>query len=72
MTHHKLGGSFLEVTALERANFLVAVLPRWGGREKAYLKKGTDPIPDCHGWNMLGPGNGTIWRGGLVGRGVSL
>jgi hypothetical protein len=26
----------------------------------------------CHGFNVLGPGSGTIWRCGLVGVGVSL
>jgi hypothetical protein len=27
---------------------------------------------DCYGLNMLGPGSGIIWKGGLVGVGVSL
>ena len=44
MKHHTLGGSNLEATALGRANFLVAVLPRLGGRDKAGLKKAPTPF----------------------------
>jgi hypothetical protein len=39
---------------------------------KINIKHGRACIVCCHGLNMLGPGNGTIWRCGLVRIGVSL
>jgi hypothetical protein len=39
-----------------------------GPQADAELVEG--PIGICHGLYILGPGNGTIWRCGLIGIGV--